>query len=42
MTHICGDVIYVPRYPKIMTDEGVKVVRQWLGASNYIEEGVSI
>ncbi|KAM7421134.1 hypothetical protein PAMA_015344 [Pampus argenteus] len=26
------------RYPKIMTDEGVRVVRQWLGASNYMEE----
>nr|XP_040021691.1 LOW QUALITY PROTEIN: phosphatidylserine lipase ABHD16A [Gasterosteus aculeatus aculeatus] len=26
------------RYPKIMTDEGVRVVRQWLGSSNPIEE----
>eukprot|EP00064_Thunnus_orientalis_P014841 superscaffoldBa00002643_g14888 len=26
------------RYPKIMTDEGIRVVRQWLGASNYMEE----
>uniref|UniRef100_A0A3B4UMM8 Abhydrolase domain containing 16A, phospholipase n=1 Tax=Seriola dumerili TaxID=41447 RepID=A0A3B4UMM8_SERDU len=26
------------RYPKIMTDEGIRVVRQWLGASNHIEE----
>uniref|UniRef100_A0A667ZKF5 Abhydrolase domain containing 16A, phospholipase n=1 Tax=Myripristis murdjan TaxID=586833 RepID=A0A667ZKF5_9TELE len=26
------------RYPKVMTDEGVRVVRQWLGASNHIEE----
>uniref|UniRef100_A0A8D3ABF2 Abhydrolase domain containing 16A, phospholipase n=1 Tax=Scophthalmus maximus TaxID=52904 RepID=A0A8D3ABF2_SCOMX len=26
------------RYPKIMTDDGIRVVRQWLGASNHIEE----
>uniref|UniRef100_A0A673CG11 Abhydrolase domain containing 16A n=1 Tax=Sphaeramia orbicularis TaxID=375764 RepID=A0A673CG11_9TELE len=26
------------RYPKIMTDEGIRVVRQWLAASNHIEE----
>uniref|UniRef100_A0A7N6BZL6 Monoacylglycerol lipase ABHD16A n=1 Tax=Anabas testudineus TaxID=64144 RepID=A0A7N6BZL6_ANATE len=26
------------RYPKIMTDEGIRVVRQWLGASNHLEE----
>nr|XP_057909310.1 phosphatidylserine lipase ABHD16A [Doryrhamphus excisus] len=26
------------RYPKIMTEEGVRVVRQWLGASNHMEE----
>uniref|UniRef100_A0A8D0AQ27 Abhydrolase domain containing 16A, phospholipase n=1 Tax=Sander lucioperca TaxID=283035 RepID=A0A8D0AQ27_SANLU len=26
------------RYPKIMTDEGVRVVRQWLGSSNPLEE----
>uniref|UniRef100_A0A3B5R3P5 Abhydrolase domain containing 16A, phospholipase n=1 Tax=Xiphophorus maculatus TaxID=8083 RepID=A0A3B5R3P5_XIPMA len=26
------------RYPKIMTEEGVRVVRQWLGASSPIEE----
>uniref|UniRef100_H3CRE8 Abhydrolase domain containing 16A, phospholipase n=1 Tax=Tetraodon nigroviridis TaxID=99883 RepID=H3CRE8_TETNG len=26
------------RYPKIMTDEGVRVVRQWLGATNPLEE----
>ncbi|KAI4790550.1 hypothetical protein KUCAC02_034558, partial [Chaenocephalus aceratus] len=26
------------RYPKIMTEEGVRVVRQWLGSSNPIEE----
>uniref|UniRef100_A0A096M8K0 Abhydrolase domain containing 16A, phospholipase n=1 Tax=Poecilia formosa TaxID=48698 RepID=A0A096M8K0_POEFO len=26
------------RYPKIMTDEGVRVVRQWLAASSPIEE----
>uniref|UniRef100_A0AAQ5Y7N2 Phosphatidylserine Lipase ABHD16 N-terminal domain-containing protein n=1 Tax=Amphiprion ocellaris TaxID=80972 RepID=A0AAQ5Y7N2_AMPOC len=25
-------------YPKIMTDEGVRVVRQWLGASSHLEE----
>lgn len=22
-----------------MTDEGIRVVRQWLGASNHLEEG---
>uniref|UniRef100_A0A3Q0SBK3 Abhydrolase domain containing 16A, phospholipase n=1 Tax=Amphilophus citrinellus TaxID=61819 RepID=A0A3Q0SBK3_AMPCI len=26
------------RYPKIMTDEGTRVVRQWLGASSPLEE----
>uniref|UniRef100_H2MCZ6 Abhydrolase domain containing 16A, phospholipase n=1 Tax=Oryzias latipes TaxID=8090 RepID=H2MCZ6_ORYLA len=26
------------RYPKIMTDEGIRVVKQWLGASNQLEE----
>uniref|UniRef100_A0A669F7J0 Abhydrolase domain containing 16A, phospholipase n=1 Tax=Oreochromis niloticus TaxID=8128 RepID=A0A669F7J0_ORENI len=26
------------RYPKIMTDEGIRVVRQWLGASSPLEE----
>uniref|UniRef100_A0A7N9AQZ4 Abhydrolase domain containing 16A, phospholipase n=1 Tax=Mastacembelus armatus TaxID=205130 RepID=A0A7N9AQZ4_9TELE len=26
------------RYPKIMTDEGIRVIRQWLGASNHLEE----
>ncbi|XP_068998516.1 phosphatidylserine lipase ABHD16A-like [Embiotoca jacksoni] len=26
------------RYPKIMTDEGIRVVRQWLGASSQLEE----
>ncbi|XP_034409688.1 phosphatidylserine lipase ABHD16A isoform X1 [Cyclopterus lumpus] len=26
------------RYPKIMTDEGVRAVRQWLGCSNPLEE----
>ncbi|RVE62829.1 hypothetical protein OJAV_G00161600 [Oryzias javanicus] len=26
------------RYPKIMTDEGISVVKQWLGASNPLEE----
>ncbi|XP_020783015.2 phosphatidylserine lipase ABHD16A [Boleophthalmus pectinirostris] len=26
------------RYPKIMTDESIRVVRQWLGAYNYLEE----
>lgn len=26
------------RYPKIMTDDSIRVVRQWLGAFNYIEE----
>uniref|UniRef100_A0A8C5HEQ3 Protein ABHD16A-like n=1 Tax=Gouania willdenowi TaxID=441366 RepID=A0A8C5HEQ3_GOUWI len=26
------------RYPKIMTDEGIRVTRQWLGASNHLEE----
>ena len=34
-----GDVILPPRYPKVMADEGVRVVRQWLGASNPIAEG---
>ncbi|KAI3361179.1 hypothetical protein L3Q82_013372, partial [Scortum barcoo] len=26
------------RYPKIMTDEGVRVVRQWLGSATHLEE----
>uniref|UniRef100_A0A674MSV8 Abhydrolase domain containing 16A, phospholipase n=1 Tax=Takifugu rubripes TaxID=31033 RepID=A0A674MSV8_TAKRU len=26
------------RYPKIMTEEGIRVVRQWLGATNQLEE----
>uniref|UniRef100_A0A671YTD9 Abhydrolase domain containing 16A, phospholipase n=1 Tax=Sparus aurata TaxID=8175 RepID=A0A671YTD9_SPAAU len=26
------------RYPKIMTDEGIRVVRQWLGSSTPLEE----
>uniref|UniRef100_A0A8C4DHS6 Monoacylglycerol lipase ABHD16A n=1 Tax=Dicentrarchus labrax TaxID=13489 RepID=A0A8C4DHS6_DICLA len=26
------------RYPKIMTDEGIRVVRQWLGSFNHLEE----
>ncbi|KAM8847101.1 phosphatidylserine lipase ABHD16A [Synchiropus picturatus] len=26
------------RYPKLMTEDGVRVVRQWLGASSYMEE----
>ncbi|CAJ1062575.1 phosphatidylserine lipase ABHD16A isoform X2 [Xyrichtys novacula] len=26
------------RYPKIMTDEGIRAVRQWLGSSNPLEE----
>ncbi|KAK1151683.1 phosphatidylserine lipase ABHD16A-like [Acipenser oxyrinchus oxyrinchus] len=26
------------RYPKVMTEEGVRAVREWLGASNAIEE----
>uniref|UniRef100_A0A672HNS5 Uncharacterized protein n=1 Tax=Salarias fasciatus TaxID=181472 RepID=A0A672HNS5_SALFA len=26
------------RYPKLMTDEGIRVVRQWLGASSPLEE----
>lgn len=30
------------RYPKIMTDEGIRVVKQWLGASNPLEEGNQI
>ena len=33
------DVILPPRYPKVMADEGVRVVREWLGASNTIAEG---
>ncbi len=32
-------VIFLFRYPKIMTDEGIRVVRQWLGSSNHLEEG---
>uniref|UniRef100_A0A8C5BCX4 Abhydrolase domain containing 16A, phospholipase n=1 Tax=Gadus morhua TaxID=8049 RepID=A0A8C5BCX4_GADMO len=32
------DVILPPRYPKVMADEGVRVVREWLGASNTIAE----
>lgn len=34
-----GDVGGLLRYPKIMTDEGIRVVRQWLGATNQLEEG---
>lgn len=34
-----SDVIPLRRYPKIMTDEGIRVVRQWLGATNQLEEG---
>lgn len=30
---------FLPRYPKIMTDEGIRVVRQWLGSSSHLEEG---
>lgn len=30
---------FLDRYPKIMTDEGIRVVRQWLGASSPLEEG---
>lgn len=30
---------FLSRYPKIMTDEGVAVVRQWLGSTNTLEEG---
>uniref|UniRef100_A0A665VY33 AB hydrolase-1 domain-containing protein n=1 Tax=Echeneis naucrates TaxID=173247 RepID=A0A665VY33_ECHNA len=26
------------RYPKIMTDEGLRAVREWLGASNHLED----
>lgn len=33
-------VAFLSRYPKIMTDEGVRVVRQWLGSTNTIEEGM--
>uniref|UniRef100_A0A8D3C011 Abhydrolase domain containing 16A, phospholipase n=1 Tax=Scophthalmus maximus TaxID=52904 RepID=A0A8D3C011_SCOMX len=32
------DEIITTTYPKIMTDDGIRVVRQWLGASNHIEE----
>lgn len=41
MSHvnISNNLIFLPRYPKIMTDEGIRVVRQWLGASNHLEEG---
>uniref|UniRef100_A0A3Q0S7J5 Abhydrolase domain containing 16A, phospholipase n=1 Tax=Amphilophus citrinellus TaxID=61819 RepID=A0A3Q0S7J5_AMPCI len=34
------DEIITTRYPKIMTDEGTRVVRQWLGASSPLEESV--
>lgn len=37
--YISGIIIFLPRYPKIMTDEGIRVVRQWLGSSNHLEEG---
>uniref|UniRef100_A0AAQ5YLP5 Monoacylglycerol lipase ABHD16A n=1 Tax=Amphiprion ocellaris TaxID=80972 RepID=A0AAQ5YLP5_AMPOC len=37
-TYITGNVMFLVRYPKIMTDEGVRVVRQWLGASSHLEE----
>lgn len=39
LTYVSGDVIFLPRYPKIMTDEGIRVVRQWLGSSTPLEEG---
>lgn len=32
-------VFPLSRYPKIMTDEGIRVVRQWLGATDPPEEG---
>uniref|UniRef100_A0A669E523 Abhydrolase domain containing 16A, phospholipase n=1 Tax=Oreochromis niloticus TaxID=8128 RepID=A0A669E523_ORENI len=32
------DEIITTTYPKIMTDEGIRVVRQWLGASSPLEE----
>lgn len=35
------DVVPLFRYPQIMTDEGIGVVRQWLGATNQLEEGES-
>lgn len=34
-----SDVGGLLRYPKIMTEEGIRVVRQWLGATNQLEEG---
>lgn len=39
LTYVSGDVIFLPRYPKIMTDEGIRVVRQWLGSTTPLEEG---
>lgn len=27
------------RYPKVMTEEGVRAVREWLGSTNQLEEG---
>lgn len=31
--------VFFPRYPRVMVEEGLRAVRQWLEASSQLEEG---
>lgn len=31
--------VLLPRYPRVMVEEGLRAVRQWLEASSQLEEG---